>query len=152
MKTLRTRVIITVGATLVLLMFAVFATSRIILSNSFADLEEREVIEGLQREQAALSDEISRLNSVAGDWAPWDDTYNFIEDGNETYIQSNMTDDTLANLRVEFMLFVDLSGRLVYSKTCDFDNMTAGAVPKGLLEHLSTQPPPACLGCTNHPG
>ena len=50
------------------------------------------------------------------DWGEWDDTYNFIEDLDKDYIKSNLGDDTLNNLNVDEMLFIDKNNKLVYSK------------------------------------
>jgi sensor domain CHASE-containing protein len=100
-------------------------------------LEEQRTLESLQRALDTLSDDIAQLDRMAGDWAPWDDTYAFIQDANEDYIQSNLVDDTFINARLNLIAFVDRNGRIVYSKAYDFESKKETAVPQGLPDYLT---------------
>ena len=100
--TLRTKTLIIIGVTLVGLIVLLYFISQTILLSSYAQLEERGVRQNVERVQAALLDELATLNSTAGDWAPWDDTYAFVEDRNEQYIESNLLDSTLITLKLNF--------------------------------------------------
>lgn len=144
--TLRQKSLLVVGVTFIGLMIVLYAASRVILLGSFAKLEDQETRASVQRVIDTLSDDIAQLNSIAGDWAPWDDTYAFVEDANEDYIKSNMTDDTFINLRLNLMVFVDLSGRVVYSKAFDLYNKNEIEVPQGLQAHLIGTPSKTLLG------
>ena len=65
-----------------------------------------------------MSEDLSNLSTNAYDWSAWDDTYAFIEDVNEEYLQSNLTNDTVDNdgLRLNLMLFANVSREIVYIK------------------------------------
>lgn len=82
-------------------------------------------------------DDIARLDSVVGDWAPWDDTYIFVQDGNKNYIDSNLANSTFANLRVNFMLFYNTSGHLVHGEGFYFDNGEKIPIPDMFKNDLS---------------
>lgn len=71
------------------------------------------------------------------DWASWDDTYNFIEDKNRDYIDSNTVDGTFANLRLNIILYYDSAGNLVFGKAFDHENRMEVSIPSSLLEHLT---------------
>ncbi|MBS7638002.1 HAMP domain-containing protein [Candidatus Bathyarchaeota archaeon] len=71
------------------------------------------------------------------DWASWDDTYNFIEDKNRDYIDSNLVDGTFINLRLNIILYYDSAGKLVFGKAFDHENCMEVSIPSSLLEHLT---------------
>lgn len=108
--------------TICFLIVLLYFSSEIILIESFARLEEQNSQRNIERARDALLDDIDRLNSVTGDWAPWDDTYNFVQDGNEDYINSYLEPSTLANLKVNLILFYNVSGHLVYGEGIDIEN------------------------------
>src|SRR5687768_2090293 len=114
--TLRTKTLIIIGVTLVGLIVLLYLISQTILLGSYAQLEEQGVRQNVERVQAALLDKLATLNRTAGDWAPWDDTYAFVEDQNEQYIENNLPGSTLPNLKLNFMLFINTSDQLVFGK------------------------------------
>jgi len=134
---LRKRTLIIIGLTIVSLIVVLYATSRIILLGSFAELEERDTRWNVERALSALSDELSVLDTTINDWAARDDTYAFIENPDESYIQSNLIDGTFITLRLNLMLFVHSSGRIVFGKAFDLQNEEEVPVPQSLQEHLT---------------
>lgn len=104
------------------------------------EIERQEVETTLQRASAAIEFQTDRLKSVVGDWAAWDDTYRFVRHVNQAYITSNLQDDALTTLGVDFMIYTDTAGRIVYSKALDPATHRPALVPKGLLRYLAGQP------------
>ncbi len=86
-------------------------------------LEEKNIKQNMERGKNAITNDINRINSIAVDWAAWDDSYNFVQDGNKAYIESNFLDpSTLVNLGVNFMVFYNISGHLIYGEGIDIKN------------------------------
>lgn len=80
---------------------------------------------------AIIENEKENLNSILKDWAYWDDTYNFINDRNPTYVTVNLNQETLENLSLNMMLFVNQSGEVVgYEDANLMDEEAAGLVEK----------------------
>ncbi|MEM2997179.1 MAG: CHASE4 domain-containing protein, partial [Candidatus Bathyarchaeia archaeon] len=77
------------------------------------------------------------MDATNEDWASWDDTYNFIEDKNRDYIDSNLVDSTFINLRLNVILYYDSDGKLVFGKAYDYENRKEVSLPRSLLEHLA---------------
>jgi two-component sensor histidine kinase/sensor domain CHASE-containing protein len=137
------------GITIITLILVLFAASQLILLASYTDLEEQNTFKNAQRVQEALLDDIDKLNSADSDWASWDDTYDFVQNGNQEYIDSNLQPITLTNLRVNFILFYDLSGHLVYGKGIDLESRGEIPIPESfqddllpnniLLNHIDTE-------------
>ncbi len=61
--------------------------------------------------------ELERINL---DWSKWDDTYEFVKDVDpeirEDYIKSNLIDTLLKDLNLDFIIFLDDRGKIVYQK------------------------------------
>src|SRR5512136_469434 len=103
--TLRKKTLLIIGLTLIGLIALLHSIASIILLNSFARLEEQDARRNVSRVQSAISDSLETLKAVDGDWAAWDDTYAFIEDGNEAYIQANLIDSAFTNLQLNLVLY-----------------------------------------------
>ncbi|MEQ1854596.1 MAG: CHASE4 domain-containing protein, partial [Chthoniobacteraceae bacterium] len=92
--TLRTKILLITALTLAALFTVVAWIGRAAWYTSFDALEAERVEVDVERVAAALAEEIDKLHSTARDWAEWDESYAFVEDGNEAYAKSNLTDDT----------------------------------------------------------
>ena len=135
--TLHKKTLIIIGVTFIGLIVILYFISQNILLHSFAELEERNVHQNVERALSALSSELSSLEATAGDWASWDDTYHFIQDANTEYISSNLIDGTFINLGLNFMLFIDTTGQMVFGKAFDLHNEKEIPIPPSLQGHLS---------------
>ena len=105
------------------------------LSN-FLDLEQADTLENVERVQNTVSARQVYIDYTVRDWACWDDTYQFIEDRNQRYIDVDLQNETLAGIRVNVMLFVNESGSVVYAKSVDIDSKEERPVPAGLLKMI----------------
>jgi signal transduction histidine kinase len=116
---------------------ALYGGSQLILLRSFASLEEQNVKQNVERAMSVLSNEFAELSSKTGDYAAWDDTYMFIQNANEDYIQANLDAETFANLRVDVILFIDTLGEVVFGKTFQHNLSESTVIPPALSELLS---------------
>ncbi len=113
-----------------------YAGSQFIVLGSFTRLEEQNVQQNVQRALSALSNELSDFVSKNRDYADWDDTYVFIQDANEEYIQGNLDPDTWTNLRVNILIFINTEGQVVFGSVYQPD-MTTAPLPQSLMDLLS---------------
>jgi signal transduction histidine kinase len=115
---------------------ALYVGSQFIIVSSFAKLEKQEVGENVERINSALSNEFADLSSKARDYADWDETYVFVQDGNEEYIQNNLDAPTWANLRVDVAVFINTAGQVVFGTVFQPDGTTI-PIPQSLSDLLS---------------
>jgi sensor domain CHASE-containing protein/two-component sensor histidine kinase len=134
---LRKKTLIIISFTLISLIVILYAASQIILLRSFVALEEQDTHQNVERVQSALASEISNLDAFNYDWAAWDDTYDFIQDSNEDYIESNLLDETFIDSGLNLMIFVNYSGGIVFSKFFDLENEEEIPIPESLTGHLA---------------
>ena len=106
-------------------MSVVYVISQKIMLDNISTSENGEAESNAQRFITNLNIKLQSLNSTDSDWAPWDDTYQFIENNNTAYIQSNLPDQTFISLGLNLMLFINQSRQLVFGKAFDLENQTA---------------------------
>ncbi len=66
--------------------------------------------------ETILSKEQKNYTHIILDWSIWDETYQFIENKNPTYIDSNLTSEVLNNLHLQLMLFLNRDAEIIYEK------------------------------------
>jgi signal transduction histidine kinase len=108
-----------------------FATTSVIIP-AFNQIENRDVRQNIGRAVDALTARIDLLEFKATDWASWDDTYAFVENHNQAYVKSNLQNNSLDNLGLNFMLFINQKQQLVQAKGVDLNNDSDAPVPAGL--------------------
>jgi sensor domain CHASE-containing protein len=138
---LKTKVLLIITAVFICTIGLVYAVSRLTFIRGLEEIEAQNT--GVQVEQAVggLSYLINDLEVDTADWSAWDDTYEFIQDHNQEYIESNLVDETFVTLNLHAMLFIDHSGNIVYGKAYDIENNTEIPVPTDLLSHFSEDSP-----------
>ncbi len=107
---------------------------------SFRRLERHNSEKNVMRAVNAITSELDNLNAVGGDWGPWNDTRDFLLQPNDDYIKNNLSQETLENLRVDFMVFVGGNGRIVYIRGIDPAAGTDDAKPVSLTSLLADHP------------
>ncbi|MEW5785543.1 MAG: HD domain-containing phosphohydrolase [Bacillota bacterium] len=133
---IRKKYLLIVGIILIVLLAALLILLNHVLYQVSHRQDEIHAAEDLVRLQNALELELNTLAKYAYDWSAWDDTYNFIDDLNETYIQNNLTDWVFENLGLNFLLFFDHDGEFVHGKFYDLEQQEERAIPPELLLHF----------------
>lgn len=114
--TLRIKTILIVIFTAVIVTSALIIASRSVIQDSFERLEQETAVKSLGQAKARIDDVRTRLLSVCKDWAYWDDSYQFITGRNNRYAEENLAPAAIANIQVNFLLFFNLRGNLVFSR------------------------------------
>jgi len=133
---IRIKTMIVIFLTFLTLLGIFFFTSRWFLLHDAIVSEEGSTTRDVTRLLAAVDDQIEVMDSIVGDWAPWDDTFAFINSGDPAYIASNLSDATFTNLGVELMLFINNSGQIVFGKMIDLESGAEIPIPESLTSEL----------------
>ncbi len=67
----------------------------------------------------------------------WNDTYEYVGDRNEPYLEQNYTKDSLENLRVDFVLALDLSGEVLFQFAPDSNGVELSHLSPDAVQYLS---------------
>ena len=90
---------------------------RYVVYPGFETLEANKAHDDIQRCIDAVRREQYHVGLLATDWATWDDTYAFIEDGNDAYKASNLTEEAFEGNRIDLILFLDKNHQIMFSQT-----------------------------------
>lgn len=119
---IRTKILI-----LMMVLFVVFMTFFYSISYKYllGNIETNENImleNELSEFNKGLYYEVDSLRILAGDWAPWNETYEYIKNKNKDYEERNFNDLTLLNLKISLLVLYDNDNNLVQSKFIYNDN------------------------------
>ncbi|HVP96284.1 PAS domain S-box protein [Methanoregula sp.] len=108
---------------------------------SYNALEQRYVVQDVNQAVNRLNDEYISLTSIVSDWAPWDDTYAFVNGEKPDYVSTNLLPAAYTNLRVNLIVMTNTSGDIVYAGLYDLSNNTMIPVPESLGTELTPSNP-----------
>ncbi len=138
---LRRKTLLAIAFTFAGLFVLLFVLSQVIILNQFDHLQTDVIHKNIQRVLNTLDKEIDNLSSTSNDWSYWDDTYQFVQDGNSTYVESNLTDDTFKNLHLNFIIYVNKTGKTVFGRAFNFETQTSLELPKDLIPQTGVLSP-----------
>jgi two-component system, LuxR family, sensor kinase FixL len=115
------KVLLGIGSLVVLALAETLYISHTMLLGSFARLEKQELRTDVEHAKRSIEGELENLTSICGDWAPWDDTRNFMLGQAPDYNSGNLTVKCLANLNLNFMIFIDTSDRIFHITAIDIE-------------------------------
>jgi len=114
----------------------VFLASDYLLIQSLEDTEYAAMMGSCNLVNHTIQREINTLSITSRDWATWDDTYFFVQNPNQAYIDSNLVDETYINTGLDVFLILDTADTPVYGKIFDSENQTAVTIPESLFTRL----------------
>lgn len=88
-----------------------------IILPEFAELERQEAIKDITRCTSSIEREYRNVDKLAGDWAAWDDMYQYVIDGNDPFAASNFQWDTLIEAGIHLIYVITADDNIVYSGT-----------------------------------
>ena len=133
---LRKKTLLITGSLIILLVIILYIINNYIFMDDFKKAEEQVAQGNIEIALNIFHDNISGLGITAADWSAWDDTYDFVVEPDDAYVDLNLSDENFAELKMNFMLVINNSGEVIYGKGYDFDNNVEIPIPKTLLEHL----------------
>lgn len=92
-----------------------------ISENTIIETEKKLLESGMTVLKASISSYTKSLKVLTKDWALWDETYEFITNTNDDYINSNINEETLYNAGINMIVFFDTNGNVIYKKTLSLE-------------------------------
>ncbi len=120
-----TKTLLIVSSVVTVLILAFLGVSYHLVTQRFHRLEVDETRTNLERVANEVDNSLKKLTASVADWAPWDETYEFVAQVNSGFIERNLSDDSVQSLGLHFILFFDTRGRLVFSRFHDLDQHQA---------------------------
>lgn len=116
---LRTKSLTILGVVVLLATILNFGVLNYLVYPSFIELEQMEAQRNLKRTEDAIQNELSQLSTFLWDWAAWDDTYEFIENPSQEYVDSNLVTTTFSSNNINFIMYYNIKGKLIWGQIHD---------------------------------
>lgn len=136
---LRKKTLIITASIMAVLTVVMILSFSLIWFKSFGTVERKNINDNISRVVRAIDNELLAMDIRVADYADWDQTYKFIENHNPQYIRANLAEGTLSDLLLNFIVFIDSSGGVVFSSGYDLIEGKAGELPADILDHLGTE-------------
>lgn len=137
---LRTRFVLVLGIFILVLTGLVAVLGQRFFLWRSRDMElrlSRETVERCARFIAWRSLSMSR---IAGDWAAWDDTYQFIQDRDPAYVENNLVDSAFTELRLNLVAMFDVEGHPAFVKAYDLQTKSVMEPPPAFWQYVLESP------------
>jgi diguanylate cyclase (GGDEF)-like protein len=116
---------------------SLIVTTIIIFSFSYFGYIEKEkeqrIVKNFQALDYMLEKEENNLQNLLVDWGQWDDTYDFINQLNQEYIDSNLSEDTIRDLNLQNVIYLNNDREIVYSQEIGMQEDDSKAIVEKLL-------------------
>jgi sensor domain CHASE-containing protein len=111
---LRTKTIITITIISFLIFGVLQAITILVIDPSFNNLEIQESKRNINQALSVINYSLNSLQGQLKDYSHWDDTYNFVQNKNQEYIDNNFFESTFENLNLNLLGIVDNNRSIVY--------------------------------------
>ncbi len=112
-----------------------------ILLSKYNTLETNYINDTINKAANRLYDESTSLSAIVADWGPWDDTYNFVLGNKPDFVEANIVPSTFRNLRLNFIVIANKTGKLVYSGAYNSKKEKIVPLPDSLKSVLNMDNP-----------
>jgi PAS domain S-box-containing protein len=112
---LSTKALLVVGTTIVAVVVALQFASRYELRARFDRLEALYASKAIGRTEALIRQNVESVRDLAADWAAWTDMWRYMDSGHAGFESSNLTEESLENLRMNYRVIMDATGRVIFT-------------------------------------
>src|SRR3990167_6308148 len=134
---LRTKVIIIILVTWVIMFAITYIGSEKVLGHHYGSLEREYAIRNINRVEEILENMMTEVNTMNASWAIWDDTYNFINNKNENFVNSNAQLYNLTASDVDAIFIFDRNDKPTMMRMTNPQRTQFISIPQELYEHLT---------------
>ncbi len=133
---LRRKTLLILGLTLVGLCAALYVIARATILSRFAEVEDAEVRQNLDRVSNAITNEFDLLSTLTRDDSQWDEAYHFVQHPNAGWGETNFPDSTLEALRLNLLIFFNADDKAVHAR--QFERAAGQSpLPASVIEQLA---------------
>jgi diguanylate cyclase (GGDEF)-like protein/PAS domain S-box-containing protein len=135
--TLRNKTRLLFGMTLTSLLGVLYVASSTILLANLKKAEKQDTQQIVKGVLGIFAQTQEDFSSRIADWAAWDESYTFIEDANEYYVKATLAPEQLELVKLNLVLYIHSSGRIVFGTGFDLKNKKKTLIPEAIRKHLT---------------
>jgi signal transduction histidine kinase/sensor domain CHASE-containing protein len=133
---IRKKVVLVVCLVFFTLSVAAVLISYFVLLDGVKEVEKNQVKTDIINTESAFNNYLANMSVKLVDWASWDDSYKFIQDNNSEYVESNLAPQSLKQINIDLMIFVDQKGQIIKSVAIAQDQMKEIPFPNSFIVYL----------------
>lgn len=123
--------------TLILSLF-IYTTAKIYLLKQFIKIESNDVKDRVTRANDTILSTIWQLAEAnSSGWAQWDDTGNFVDGKQPSYINENFSKASYSSLDFDFLLFTDKTNKYYWGFGLNKEKTNTSLVPQFLIDTIN---------------
>lgn len=116
---------------------ALLFLSQLTLERGFSQVEHNEAQKNVLRTRDAFQTEIDGVYSKMIDWAAWDDAYQYVQDRNKAFEDSNLNNATLSNLGASYVIFLNKKLDFVFARKVDLESKQSGPIGEDIKSFVN---------------
>jgi len=140
-RSLRRATLFSILITVVLLVVGIFGVARSVILNGFGKIERAQADQNLSRAVDALNASVEGLSRVATDYSSWNQTYNYVREGNPSFTKSEFPNESMASIKVSFVAILNSSNHVLFAKGYDLRREEEVPFPPDLAIRLKSDSP-----------
>src|SRR5689334_4665814 len=109
----RNKYIISIIVAWIVLILLILAVSASMSISSFIQLEKKITVDSVNRVSRVMLANLERLFTINSDYAYWDDTYHYVNNKDNKYIETNLADDFFKSNQLNDVLILDASSKVI---------------------------------------
>lgn len=125
-----------ISIVIALMFVGLYMVAETIVMESYDDLERKDIKGSVGMVEQVMGSELLKLNSTVGDWAAWDETYEFVNGTAPDFITTYLLNETYVRLDINFALFFDQTHELYYFRSVDLSTGLEVGTPTTLLDKI----------------
>ncbi|MBE9030633.1 response regulator [filamentous cyanobacterium LEGE 11480] len=134
--TLRQRTLLIIGVAVVTLNAVLYLIASSLLLRNVQQAETEDTRKQLNGVVSVVNQSLAQFNRNFADWAIWDDAYEFVQNGDPKFIQSNLIEGQLKTNQINLIAFIQPSGRITFGTGFDLKTNQKTPVPADLLRRF----------------
>ncbi len=134
---IRTKTIVVVAATLVVLISALYISLGNVLMSGFRTVEGEDTRKNVMRASDAIKADLAGIQNSLFTWTQWDPAYQYVTDRNKQFYDENISATLFTGMKINFCVFVDPRFEFPYAGGYDLEGQRDIPVPGDLLKALN---------------
>lgn len=118
----REKILVLCGTALVGTAATLYISSSSIFLRGFERLEQRSLSECVNQAVRGLGGMVDALDMTCGDWATWNDSYEFVVNPGQRFKSDSLNNGSLAGVRLNLIAYVNTRGDSVFETGFDYES------------------------------
>ncbi|WP_018125821.1 bifunctional diguanylate cyclase/phosphodiesterase [Desulfovibrio oxyclinae] len=148
--TIRSTTLLILAGTFAATVMSAFIIFHAFLLPEFEKIERTQVHTNAVRAVKAIEHSVDSLQDLTRDWAWWDDTYAFVKDRNQAFLQSNLVPSTYTETNLQIVAFFTPKGQVIWGEGLADDDRSLVQIPWQLEAFMQQWAPKAAQDETGH--